>query len=504
VSIVFSGLSSLVIEDVTDQDEVIVVRARTAGGPVPCPRCGGLARHVHGYYERTVADVPADGRPVVLHVRVRRMRCPALNCPVQTFREQVPGLLGRYQRRTTRLTIQAGDVARQLAGRAGAALLAALGVPLSRHTSLRTLLRIPLPGVTVPRVLGVDDFALRRGQVYATILIGAETGDRVDVLPGRTADVVEAWLRDHPGVQVVCRDGSGAYAEAARRAVPGAVQAGDRWHLWHGLAEAVLKEVSAHASCWAAAGPPVKEGKRAGTTAERWREVHDLLGKGTGLLECSRRLGLSLNTVKRYARAAEPERLVRAPQYRPTLVDPYRDHLRARRAGDPAVPVLRLLAEIRDLGYTGSMNLLYRYITQGRVESDRPHLSSRRVARLLLTRPASLSDAQQALLTGLTAACPGMTSLAGLVRSFAALLKPDPGNDEKLQEWTHAAQAADLPSVHAFTRGLHLDMAAATAAVTLPFHNGRTEGVNTKTKMIKRQMYGRAGFTLLRHRILLG
>jgi transposase len=500
---VFSGLSSLVIEDVADQDEVIVVRARTPGGPVPCPGCDGLTGHVHGYYERTVADVPADGRPVVLHVRVRRMRCPALDCPVQTFREQVPGVLDRYQRRTTRLAIQVGDVARQLAGRAGAALLAVLGVPLSRQTSLRALLRIPLPEVAVPRVLGVDDFALRRSQVYATILIDAETGTRVDVLPGRTADVVEAWLREHPGVQIICRDGSGAYAEAARRAVPGAVQAGDRWHLWHGLAEAVGKEVAAHASCWAAAGPPAKEGKRAETTAERWREVHDLLGKGTGLLECSRRLGLSPNTVKRYARAAEPERLIRAPQYRPTLVDPYRDHLRARRAEDPAVPVLRLLAEIRDLGYTGSMNLLYRYITQGRVESDRPHLSSRRVTRLLLTRPAALSDAQQALLSKLTAACPEMTSLADLIRSFAALLKPDPGNDDKLQEWTQAAQAAGLPSVQAFTRGLRLDMAAATAAVTLPFHNGRTEGVNTKTKMIKRQMYGRAGFTLLRHRILL-
>ena len=87
----FSGLSSLVIEDVSDRDGVIVVRARTAGGPVPCPRCGSLTGQVHGYYERTVADVPADGRPVVVHVRVRRMRCPALDCPVQTFREQVPG-----------------------------------------------------------------------------------------------------------------------------------------------------------------------------------------------------------------------------------------------------------------------------------------------------------------------------------------------------------------------------------------------------------------------------
>ena len=152
----FSGLSSLVIDDVTDLDGVIVVRARTAGGPVPCPQCGGRTGQVHGYYERTVADVPADGRPVVVRVRVRRMRCPVPGCPVQTFREQVPGVLDRYQRRTTRLAGQAGEVARRLAGRAGAALLAALGVPLSRHTALRVLLRLPLPQVTVPRVLGVD------------------------------------------------------------------------------------------------------------------------------------------------------------------------------------------------------------------------------------------------------------------------------------------------------------------------------------------------------------
>jgi hypothetical protein len=104
------------------------------------------------------------------------------------------------------------------------------------------------------------------------------------------------------------------------------------------------KDVAAHSSCWASAGPPLNQGKQAQTTAERWRQVHDLVDRGTGLLECSRRLGLSLNTVKRYARAAEPERMIRAPKYRPTLVDPYRDHLRARRAADPAVPAQTLLA----------------------------------------------------------------------------------------------------------------------------------------------------------------
>ena len=125
------------------------------------------------------------------------------------------------------------------------------------------------------------------------------------------------------------------------------------------------------------------------------------------------------------------------------------------------------------------MNLLYRYITQGRVEADRPHLSSRRVTRLLLTRPDVLSDSQQTLLAGRTAACPEMTSLAALIRSFVALLRPDPANEARLKDWAETARASDLPHLHAFTRGLDLDKQAVIAAVTLPFHNGRTEGVNT-------------------------
>jgi transposase len=305
-------------------------------------------------------------------------------------------------------------------------------------------------------------------------------------------------------VEVVCRDGSGTYAEAIRRALPDAVQVGDRWHIWENLAEAVLKEVAAHSACWGKAGPPPREGKRAATNRERWRQVHDLLGRGVGLLECARRLNLALNTVKRYARVPEPERLVRAPNYRPTLVDPFRDHLRKRREHDPAVPVLTLLEEIRELGYTGSQNLLYHYITQGRVEADRPALSPRRLARYLLTRPDRLTDPQRELLDTLTDTCPQMTAVASLVRSFAELLKPARGNDDLLDAWITAARAEDLPHLHAYTRGLDFDRAAVDAALTLPFHNGGTEGVNTKTKRIMRQMHGRAGFTLLRHRILLG
>jgi transposase len=434
---------------------------------------------------------------------VRRLVCPTRGCR-HTFREQVPGVFDRYQRRTCRLATQVGAVVRELAGRAGARLLSALAILIGRHTALRALLRLPPPPRAVPRVLGVDDFALRRRQRYATILIDADTHARVDVLPDRKADTLEAWLRTHPGVQVVCRDSSAAYAEAIRRALPTATQVADRWHLWHNLAEAVLKEVAAHSACWAKAGPPPRDGVRAATTRQRWQQVHALLDKGVGLLECARRLNLALNTVKRYARIAEPDRLVRAPQYRPTLVDPYREHLRRRREQNPATPVTHLFAEIRKLGYTGSFNLLYRYITQGRVEADRSAISPKRLTRQLLTHPDHLDDQQRQDLDALTAACPEMTALADLIRRFAALLTPATANADALTTWIAEARAEDLPHLHAYTRGLDQDRDAVNNALTTTHHNGTTEGVNTKTKLLKRQMYGRAGFPLLRHRILLG
>src|SRR6266487_6659881 len=204
VRTVFSGLSALVIEDVEDAGDMICVRARTWDGAVTCPGCGAETARVHEYRERTAADVPVGGRRVLVRVRVRRMRCPALDCKVQTFREQVPGILDRYQRRISRLTAQVSTVARELAGRASARLLPALGIMFSRHTALRVLLKIPLPGVTVPRVLGIADFALRRGLVYATVLIDAETGWRVDVVPGRTAGAAGKWLRHHPRDELPC------------------------------------------------------------------------------------------------------------------------------------------------------------------------------------------------------------------------------------------------------------------------------------------------------------
>ncbi|MEU7905368.1 ISL3 family transposase [Actinoplanes sp. NPDC049118] len=495
----FPQLSSLVIEEVTDQGWAVRVHARTSATAVACPDCGELAERVHAYHRRRLADLPAGGRGVVIDLRVRRLRCPSAACPRRTFREQVPGLTSRWARRTWQLTGLIGDLAVVLAGRGGAAVLARLGTRISRSTVLRVLMARPTSTESVPAVISVDDFALRRGRRYATLIIDAVTHRRIDVLPDRQAATLAAWLREHPQVQVVCRDGSASYAEAIRDGAPQAVQVSDRWHLWANLAKAVEKTVAAHSGCWHH-GPtpdrPIDE-----RTRERHAAVHTLLEQGVGLLECARRLGWALNTVKRYARATTAEQLQRPPRYREALVDAFRDHLRRRRADDPQVPVTRLLAEIREQGYTGSANLLVRYLNQGRAEAERTPPAPRRLVSWLMTRSENLPEHHRSHLQDLLAACPHLTVLARRVGEFAGLLTERRGED--LDAWMTTVDTDDLPALHGFVHGLRMDETAVVAGLTLPYSNGPTEGANTKVKLLKRQMYGRAGFALLRQRILL-
>lgn len=497
-------LAAVQVERVEAGKDLLRITARARDdAEAACPGCGQVSDWVHSRYARHVADEAVAGPAVMIDLSVRRLYCENPACEKVTFAEQVHGLTQRYQRRTPALQKVVDAVAVALAGPAGARLLGALHQVLSWACVLNCLMRIALPTRPAPRVLGIGEFALRGGHRYATILIDAVTGERIEVLPDRKTETVTAWLKAHPGIEAVCRGGAGGFAQATADADPAIVQVCDRWHLWHGLAEAAANEIRAHSACWAKAGPPLREGTRAATTRERWQQVHQLPDAGVGLLECSRRLGLALNTVKRYARHSEPERLVRAPQYRPTLVDPYRDRLRQRRAEDPAVPVTHLLREIKELGYTGSANLLVRYISQGRVKAGHATLSPRKAARPLLTGPGHLREDQLVLRDQLAGTCTQMTALTVAVRDLAALLTPAPANADALTGWISRIRDTELPFLHSYATGRERDRTAVDHALTLPWHNGRTEGVNNKIKLIKRQTCGRAGHRLLRQRILL-
>ncbi|MFJ6141951.1 ISL3 family transposase, partial [Kitasatospora sp. NPDC092286] len=289
----------------------ITMHARARAADAACPHCGSASGRVHGRYLRRLSDAAISGTRVVIELLVRRFRCLDTCCPAVTFVEQVAGLTSPHARFTPLLRGMLTSIAVALAGRPGSRLSVALGVPVAKDTLLRLLRALPEKPAGPVRVLGVDDFALKKGDSYSTILVDLERRCPVDVLPGRDAEPLAAWLRDHPEVEIICRDRGGAYAEGARAGAPQAVQIADGWHLWKNLGEAVEKTVGAHHACirtafatttpvipppgndiWQLAPPTTdtmldvcgRERRLVARTKERYAAVQQLLGDG-GTLE---------------------------------------------------------------------------------------------------------------------------------------------------------------------------------------------------------------------------
>jgi transposase len=416
----------------------ILVGARSAEGT--CPRRGMVSSRVHSRYERRLADAAAGGQRVVIRLRVRRVFCGAPDCPACTFAEQVEGLTTAYARRTPLLRGMLEVIALALAGRAGARLAGGFGLPAGRSTMLRLIRALPDPGATGVAVLGVDDFALRRGHVYGSVLVNMGTHRPVDLLPDREADTFAAWLRAHPGTRVICRDRAGAYAGGARAGAPEAIQVADRWHLWHNLAERVEKAVARHRSCRIEPGPgpaagrvPEPDLQQVATeavtarreesalvqrTRRRYEEVQALVAQGKGIKPIMRELGLAKETVRRFARAASVEDLLaKARGRRPSLLDDFQPYLHQRwNAG--ATNVLQLHAEIKAAGYQGSYAIVRACLQPFRALGAAPPPvpappKARHVASWILRDLATLDDDEQVKLKDVRARCPTWTPWPG-------------------------------------------------------------------------------------------
>ena len=482
------------------------LRVRPAAAEAACPGCGTLSARVHGGYPRRLRDVPAGGRDVVIVLAARRFRCGNPDCGKATFTGQVPGLSSRFARRTpaARAALTAAAVA--LCGRAGARLAAALGMePPSRHTMIRLVMALPEDEPAVPHVLGADDFALRRGRAYGTVLIDVQTGRVIDLLADREAATLAEWLKAHPGAAVICRDRAGAYAEAARDGAPGAVQVADRWHLLHNLCEHVRDAAARHRDHLAEPpqGIPADPGP---AIRERHAAVHALRAAGHDLPATAAALGISAQLAGRFWRAPDAAALLAPGRPAPGL-DPFRPWLRAQLERG-RTNISRLHAQIAARGYAGSYATTYRYaslFTLAAPPAPPAPPAPGRVAWWIMTRPAARDPRDAAALAAILARCPDLAALAAHAAAFAEILAGRLGQ-ARLDDWLATAEAEAShaqPELRTFAAGIRRDYQAVASALTLPWSSGKVEGTVNKIKTIKRQMYGRAGLPLLRKRLII-
>jgi transposase len=544
LAVLFPHLAGLDLVHVEDLGGGVRITARTRTVLLTCRGCGVVSARVHDRYRRRLADLACGGRPVQVVLEACRFRCGNPACPVATFAEQVPGLTSWYQRRTARLRGLLEKVALALAGRAGSRLAAALGTAVSRFTLIRLVRALPDPEAGPVTVPGVDDVAKRKGHSYATVLMDMDSHRLIDMLPDREAETFADWLRAHPGIEVICRDRGGAYARASREAAPAAVQVADRFHLWQDLAEAVDKTVLA---CIAAMNPPpgpdsaedpgtaASPDPPAATEPDGFRDVHGhqrklaarhrdrhaavqaLRAEGCSPREIARRLGLARNTAAKFASAASIDELLVKATGRPSILDPFKPYL-GQRWNDGITSAAALHEEIRARGWNGGILAVERYLRQFRTADGRdrqaraqPQLTApsappppkpRQLTRWIMTHPDHLASDDATNLARLLDASPKLAAAAAHVRSFAGLMTRRQGL-LALEDWLTQVEAADQPGLHSFARGIRRDQQAVTAGLALPYSSGALEGKNCKIKYLKRLMYGRANFDLLRKMALL-
>jgi transposase len=481
----------------------------------------------------------------MLQLGVRKFFCANGRCTRRIFTARLPQLVVPWARRTLRLTQRLVALGVALGGAAGVHLSHQWGLVVSRNTRLRLLRRLPLPSWGTPTVLGVDDFALRKRQIYGTVLIDLARRQPVALLPDRTADTLAQWLREHPGITVIARDRSTAYAEGARHGAPTATQVADRFHLLQNLREALDQIFTTHHQALDAVNAalcqqpvPLSDGtvavpvpppatlspaqQRAAQRQARRQALHTqiwaLHHQGWTGAAIAQHVGRSLRTVQRDLRTATfPGRKHRSDRGE-SLLNPYKPYLLTRwNAG--CYTALRLFRDLQQRGYPGSYGLVAAYarrlrqaqgLTPGqrRPRQSLPRvaepvcqpLTPRRAAWLVLRRETTRTEAETQQLAQLRAQQAEVAHAIDLAEAFAILVRQR--QPAQLEPWLQRATTSTLAALQRFGQGLRDDYEAVKAGVTLPWSTGPVEGHINRLKMLQRQMFGRAHLDLLSRRFV--
>ena len=505
-----------------------------------CPCCQHPAQRVQSRYRRRVADLPWAGLPIRVFLSVRRFFCDQTTCTRRIFCERLGPVIVAYARRTARLTEHLQQAAFHLGGQAGARLLRFFGLLTSPDTLLRLIRQTEDAEETSLRIVGVDDWAFRKGQQYGTLLVDLERHRPVELLPDRTADTLADWLKAHPGVEVISRDRAAAYAEGATQGAPQACQVADRFHLMQNIGQALQRLVDRHPQVLqetaqrladaeenridseSTSAPPSAESAPVPDQPEeqppteetppipsRWQhlftQVKQLHHQGLSQRAIARQLQISRPTVKRYvAHDVMPPR-----SHTPSKTAPYWGYLQ-RRWKEGCYQCKQLFTELRQQGFTGSYASVFRAL-QHFPRPDRtanpppptpPRVSARRAATVLMGRSENLKPQQKQLQQMLCEDSATLARAYRLVQTFGQMVRKRKA--ELLDLWLAYAEQSDLAELRSFARHLRRDYDAVRAGLSLPWSNGQVEGQIHRLKLIKRLMYGRANFDLLRKRVLHG
>ena len=524
----------------------ITLRVRSTQTSTPCPLCATPARRIHSDYERTLADLPWAQYRVCLQLRVRKWFCRNRACRRRIFTERLPTVAAPWARRTLRLAQRLGALGVALGGTAGMQLGHQWDLAVSRNTLLRLLRQLPLPAVPTPRVLGVDDFALRKRHTYGTILVDLERRQPVALLPDRTAETVAQWLRQHPEVEVLARDRSQAYADGARQGAPAATQVADRFHLLQNFREALDQVFSTYSQALDAVNAlvhqqpvPLSDGvmampvppqdiplpaqqramQRQARRQAQHTQVWALHHQGWTAPAIAQQVGLSLRTVQRDLRSATFVGRKRRSDRGDSILNPYKPYLLERwNAG--CYNAMRLFRDLRQRGYAGGYGVVAAYAHRLRQAQGLPPghrcprqplpavaeplcqpLTPRRATWLVLRRETKHTEAEAQQLTHLREQQPEVAETIDLAQEFTRLVRQR--QPERLDPWLQRATTSAVDAVRRFATGLYEDYEAVKAGVTLPWNSGPVEGHINRLKMLKRQMFGRARLDLLSRRFLL-
>lgn len=521
----------LVVERVVVAPDRVIVTARARAASTSCPVCRRWSRRVHSRYVRRLGNLPWQGRVGQLDLQVRRFRCSDRRCPRRIFTEHLPTVALPRVRRTARLAQAQRRIAHSVGGEAGARLASHLCMPVSGDTLLRLIRTTPLPAAPTPRVIGIDDWAWRRGRRYGTLIVDLERSCPVDLLPDREAQTIAAWLQAHPGVEVVARDRAGAYADGVRSGAPKAVQVADRWHLLRNLGDALARVLDRHhrdllaasvaavdAMQEAQTAPDVTQNVPSAPNAEphvpdrhatrraRFSEALALHEQGWPVRRIARALGVNRQTVHGWLRSGQLPTWRQQP--RGSSVARHAEHL-DRRWNEGCHNAAQLWREIQAQGFRGQLRTVQRWVCDRRSAGAAasgvtrtakawPAPSKQRAAWLVVADPERVNATEQRFVDALIARSPALEVVISLARTFSTMVRRQQA--ELLDRWLDAAKGSALAG---FADGIRRDLAAVRSALLLAWSTGPVEGQISSLKTIKRTMCGRAGFDLLRQRVLL-